>query len=292
MTGKMISVTPPNTNTKGVDGFANIDNNRKFISLLFGGENDASGSVNVTFNKLPSWIGGTAKIKVEAVDWTNRTTASNGPRTISESERAVTNNSVSVSVTGCNNTTGYRIYVTPAAAANVNVTCDVNNLSASYVSGSSVPRPNASCGAGVTAGNASFGINGVDITGWNAPGGTHALYNTGTRTVVLNSLECDGSNVTLSQPVTCGSFEIVPDPTSSISTGAARIRQPFSVDVRGKTLFITANSPTVVEIYNIKGGKEASLNVAGVSQAVKLYLPTGVYFATARGLRDVKFVIR
>jgi glucuronoarabinoxylan endo-1,4-beta-xylanase len=177
-------------------------------------------------------------------------------------------------------------------APTANITCNVNNLDASYVAGSNVPRPNVGCGEGVTAGAASFGINGTEITGWNSPGGTHQLYNSGTRTVVLNSLECGGAVVTPSSPVTCGSFEIVPDPATSVKTGAARVRQPFSVNVKGKTLFITANSPTVVEIYNIKGGKEASVNVSGVSQSVKLSLPTGVYFATARGLRDVRFVVR
>jgi glucuronoarabinoxylan endo-1,4-beta-xylanase len=174
----------------------------------------------------------------------------------------------------------------------VNVTCNVSNLEASYVAGSGVPRPNVGCGEGVTAGAASFSINGADITGWNSPGGTHQLYNSGTRTIVLNSLECGGVKVTPASPLSCGTVEIISAPTTSVTTGAARVGQPFSVDVRGKTLFITANSPAVVEIYNIKGGKEASLNVSGVSQAVKLSLPTGVYFARARGLRDVKFVVR
>jgi GH35 family endo-1,4-beta-xylanase len=83
-----------------------------------------------------------------------------------------------------------------------------------------------------------------------------------------------------------------PPPTTSVAAGAAPSRAPFSVNVRGKTLFITAASPAVVGIYNVKGGKEASVNVSGVSQPVKLSLPNGMYFARARGLRDVKFVVR
>ncbi|GBU21247.1 arabinoxylan arabinofuranohydrolase precursor [Fibrobacteres bacterium R8-0-B4] len=92
-----------------------------------------------------------------------------------------------------------------------------------------------------------------------------------------------------------GAVEVPPDPptTTSITTsGINRIRQPLSVDVRGKTLFISSNAPAVVEIYNIKGGKEASLNVSSATQALKLSLRSGVYFAKARGVRDVRFVVR
>jgi arabinoxylan arabinofuranohydrolase len=80
--------------------------------------------------------------------------------------------------------------------------------------------------------------------------------------------------------------------TSVTAGGAAHIRPPFSVSVRGKSLFITATSPAAVEIYNIKGGKEASVNVSGATQTVKLSLPDGVYFAKARGTRNVKFTVR
>jgi len=62
---------------------------------------------------LNTWLGATATVKVEAVDWTSISTASNGPRTISEEDRPITNNVLTVSVTGCNDTSGYRIYITP-----------------------------------------------------------------------------------------------------------------------------------------------------------------------------------
>ncbi len=175
------------------------------------------------------------------------------------------------------------------------VTCNVSNLQASYVAGSSVPRPNTGCGEGIAAGAASFRVSGSDsaVTGWASVGGTHKFYNPGVRTITLNSLECGGTNVTPSAPVSCGTIEIIPDQTTSIANGVINhIRQPFSVDVRGKTLFISSNAPAVVEIYNIKGGKVASLNVSSATQAVKLSLHSGVYFAKARGMRDVMFVVR
>jgi len=176
---------------------------------------------------------------------------------------------------------------------NVNVTCNVKNLDASYISGSSVPRPNVGCGEGIAAGAASFSINGTEVTGWSSPGGTHKLYNDGTRTVLLNSLECDGVNVTPAAPVSCGTIEILPNqPTSVANVGGTHVRKPFSISVRGKTLFMTATSPTVVEIYNIKGGKEAILNISGSTQTVKLSLSDGVYFAKAHGTPNIKFVVR
>ncbi|MDR2554550.1 MAG: endo-1,4-beta-xylanase [Fibromonadaceae bacterium] len=104
-----------------------------------------------------------------------------------------------------------------SAAGSFNVTCNVDNLQPSYVSGSEVPRPNVSCGTGATVGTASFSINGSVITGWASPNGTHALYNTGTRTAVLDSIVCNGNKVTI-DPIGCGSFEIVAEPGSSSSS--------------------------------------------------------------------------
>ena len=90
-----------------------------------------------------------------------------------------------------------------------------------------------------------------------------------------------------------GAVDVPPDPpTTSAANSGVPSRKHFSINVRGKTLFITAASPTVVEIYNIKGGKEASINISGATQTVNLSLPNGVYFAKTRGTRDVKFVVR
>jgi hypothetical protein len=85
---------------------------------------------------------------------------------------------------------------------------------------------------------------------------------------------------------------------SSSSSGTTPIltnRTPathFSIQtLSDKTLRIEINSPSVVEIYDIKGNKVTSLNVSG-SQTVKLSLPNGVYFAKMHGMRNVMFVLR
>lgn len=111
MTGNMVSVTPPNERSAGVDGFACVDSGEKYISCLLGGDND--GTVKVTFKDLPSWIGSTATVKVEAVDWYNKDTVSTGPYTVSAANYTVSNHSISVTINNCTNTSGYRIYVIP-----------------------------------------------------------------------------------------------------------------------------------------------------------------------------------
>ncbi|MDR2584373.1 MAG: T9SS type A sorting domain-containing protein [Fibromonadaceae bacterium] len=47
----------------------------------------------------------------------------------------------------------------------------------------------------------------------------------------------------------------------------------------------------VVEIFDIKGNKVASVNISD-SQTIKLLLPSGLYFAKARGMQSVKFVVK
>ncbi|MGL5434667.1 MAG: hypothetical protein ACRDBO_04600 [Lachnospiraceae bacterium] len=111
MTGLMLTVTSPDENTTLVDGFACVDSDDTYISCLFGG--DTSGDIDVTFTNLPEWIGETATIKMEAVDWFGKDEVSTGPYTISETDYEISNNAVTVSLTDCNNTSGYRIYMTP-----------------------------------------------------------------------------------------------------------------------------------------------------------------------------------
>jgi len=59
----------------------------------------------------------------------------------------------------------------------------------------------------------------------------------------------------------------------------------------GKALRIEANAPAVVQIFDLRGNKAATLNVSG-SQTINLSLPNGVYFAKARGMESVKFVLK
>jgi len=120
MSGNMVSVTPPDESSAMVDGFACVDSNARYISLLFGGNND--GTVNVTFNSIPSFIGSNANVKVEKVSWSSKDTVVSGTNIVSNSIYSVANNSITVSVKGCNNNDGYRIYITPGTDSGTTTT--------------------------------------------------------------------------------------------------------------------------------------------------------------------------
>jgi uncharacterized repeat protein (TIGR02543 family) len=65
----------------------------------------------------------------------------------------------------------------------------------------------------------------------------------------------------------------------------------FSVQtLSDKALRIEVNSPSVVEIFDLKGNKSASFDVSG-TQTVKLSLPNGVYFAKVKGMKSLRFVL-
>jgi len=112
MTGDMVYVTPPNDNSKLVDGAACVDSDKEYISFIFGGPND--GTINAYFENLPSFIGSKANVKIEKIDWKSKDTVSNGPNTISEKKYDISNGKLTVNLTGCNGSSGYRIYITSA----------------------------------------------------------------------------------------------------------------------------------------------------------------------------------
>jgi hypothetical protein len=67
----------------------------------------------------------------------------------------------------------------------------------------------------------------------------------------------------------------------------------FSVQtLSDKALRIEISSPSVVEIFDLKGNKAASFDVSSTLQTVKLSLPNGVYFAKVRGMKSIRFVLR
>ncbi|WP_185966838.1 RICIN domain-containing protein [Clostridium sp. HBUAS56017] len=115
MTGKMVNVTPPKDASTLVDGAACVDAGAKYMSFIFGGGND--GTINTTFKNIPSFIGSTASVKVEKIDWTSKDTVSHGPSTISTSNYSVVNGQITVTLKGCNASSGYRIYITPGTSS-------------------------------------------------------------------------------------------------------------------------------------------------------------------------------
>lgn len=115
MTGNMVSVTPPNDASNLVDGAACVDSEARYISYIFGGNND--GAISTTFKNIPSFIGSTATVKIEKVDWKSKDTVCNGTTAVSTSNYNVVNGQLTVNLTGTNNSSGYRIYITPGSGA-------------------------------------------------------------------------------------------------------------------------------------------------------------------------------
>ena len=110
MTGDMVYVTPPNDDSKFVDGAACVDSSQEYISFILGGPND--GSINANFKNIPSFIGSVANVKVEKIDWRDKDTVSNGPNTIFEKQYNVNNGQLSVNIPGTNGNSGYRVLIT------------------------------------------------------------------------------------------------------------------------------------------------------------------------------------
>lgn len=120
MTGNMVQVTPPNDDSKYVDGAACVDSNQKYISFILGGPND--GSINANFKNIPSFIGSVANVKVEKIDWKNKDTVSYGPNTIFEKNFYVNNGQLSINIPGTNGSSGYRVFITKGDGSSVDPT--------------------------------------------------------------------------------------------------------------------------------------------------------------------------
>ncbi|OPJ59422.1 flavastacin precursor [Clostridium chromiireducens] len=159
MSGKMVNVTPPNDDSNLVDGAACVDSNSKFISFIFGGPND--GTISTTFKNIPSFIGSTASVKVEKIDWVSKDTVSSGPSTISTSNYPVVNGQITVPLTGCNNSSGYRIYVTPATSG--------------IVSGGTYKLINRESGKALDVYNSST-ADGADVIQWSTGSGNNQKW--------------------------------------------------------------------------------------------------------------------
>lgn len=114
MTGNMLVTTPPAQT--GLDGAASVNSARNLVSVILGG---GSGTNAVTINGLNSLsaFGTTAKVTLEYVPSSGRTTASAGTTVLSVTNLPITNGSITVPITGMDSTGAYRLQVTPTSTA-------------------------------------------------------------------------------------------------------------------------------------------------------------------------------
>ena len=189
-----------------------------------------------------------------------------------------------------------------AASSGSSVTLSCTGIQASVEKGATIAEPNLTCSNNATATNANWTGRPQNNTTW----AVSATTNTTSYTIGVNATCGSASGLT----ATCGTVAVVnaTTPTQSSSSGAAvsssseestpvlgkgnRSPVHFSLQtLSDKTLRIEANVPTIVEIFDLRGNKVASLNVS-TSQTVKLSLPNGVYFAKVHGMKSVRFVLK
>lgn len=112
MTGSMAQVTPPNDNTDGLDGFACIDDTKKYASICLGG--NFTGNATVAISGIPSWFGSSVKVKLEYVVWSNKDTPVASTTLVSNSVYNVSNGSITVPVNIASIYYAYRVYIEPS----------------------------------------------------------------------------------------------------------------------------------------------------------------------------------
>lgn len=111
MEGYMSKVTPPNDGSDGVDGFACVDKQHNCASLVLGGK--TLGNIDVVFSKMPDFLSGTVRVRVERVTWQSINTPVSGTELVSESDMTVSGGNLTVTVKVESELYGYRVYITP-----------------------------------------------------------------------------------------------------------------------------------------------------------------------------------
>lgn len=114
MSGNMLVTTPPAQT--GLDGAASVNSAKNQVSVIFGG---GSGTNAVTINGLNalSAFGSSAKVTLEYVPSSGRTTASPGITVLSVANYTITNGSITVPINNMSSTAGYHLLITPVGTA-------------------------------------------------------------------------------------------------------------------------------------------------------------------------------
>lgn len=170
MTGNMVNVSISNESSANMDGAACVDSTGKSISCILGGAN--SGTVNVTIKNIPSFIGSTANVMLQKVDWTSKDTVCSGITTLSASTYAVSNSQITVTMTGCNASSGYRIYITPGTVSGTNYEAESGTLS-----NGAIVQSKSFCSGGYDVGYLGGSSNGTVVISnvYVSTAGTHSL---------------------------------------------------------------------------------------------------------------------
>lgn len=180
MTGNMVSVTPPNDLSDGIDGFACLDTTANYASICIGGNN--TGTVNVQITGIPFYFGASVDAKIELVTWTNKDVAVNSTTLVSTTRYTINNGSITVPVNVTSPWYGYRIYITPVKIYTPPVlqfTSPANN--SIYVAPASVPFDISVSDNDGTVAHVDFFLNNATTPfheEWMAPYNFNYTFNT------------------------------------------------------------------------------------------------------------------
>ena len=111
MSGNMVKTIPPNDRSDGLDGFANIDLDNDWASVVVGGNH--KGNAYVAISGLPASFGPSIEVKVEHVTWSGKESAVSGTVTDSTKIYNANSGSLVVPINISNPLWAYRIYLTP-----------------------------------------------------------------------------------------------------------------------------------------------------------------------------------
>jgi Ricin-type beta-trefoil lectin domain-like len=167
MSGSMLTTTAPAQT--GIDGAASRNSAGNEIDVVFGG---GSGDSAVTVNGLNALtaFGPTVHVKVEYTPSRGRTTAVSGPITLSESDYAVSNGSLTVPVT-TNATDGYHLVITPSTGSS---TLDGNYQFTNKNSALALDTQNEATGQGTLVDQAT--VNNSATQTWTLVSAGSGLY--------------------------------------------------------------------------------------------------------------------
>ena len=120
MSGHTLAVTPPHPDESyTLQGLATIDPARRQMRLLFGGR---TGDARVVLNKVPTWFGPTARVRVREIGWTGQLGDAAPPALVAERDVPVRDGTVTLSfgdgtVPALREEAAYELVLTPGGAA-------------------------------------------------------------------------------------------------------------------------------------------------------------------------------
>jgi hypothetical protein len=206
MSGSMVATTPPNpASATALDGFANLDTTGRWASVVFGGTNDGTIKVVVKgFGAAAPFFGNEVQVVVERAPFVNRTTVVKATDRLTTAELPITNDQISVSVSGANASAGYRLRLTPMGNAGASAGTSAGAGSSSSSAGSTSRGVGGTSGTLMASGGVAIASGGARPSGGSAGSGgsAHAMTSAGvtamggtTTTRVVNPVGAAGARV-------------------------------------------------------------------------------------------------